>query len=421
MQRPPDFRRVLLLAVFAASCSAHKPPALPRANPEMLGLSEPALQRISKSLQSFVDSGKVSGVYAVVARHGQIGYESAIGRMDIHKHRPLKRDALFRIYSMTKPVVAAAAMRLVDQRKIRLDDAVAKYIPAFANVRVYAGGGAASPLLVPPDSLMTIRHVLTHTSGLGYGTTNKPADSIFIAARMYDASHTLEWFADSLAKLPLHFSPGTGFNYSSGLEVIGRIIEVVSGMPLDRFLEEELFEPLGMKDTSFRIRKRSRIPKLYRQSDDGTLTEVGNDGLQKMFEPDAVFLWASGGLLSTPDDYLRFTQMLLNYGELNGIRILSRESVHEMTRNQLPSFMTPLPTMLDGGYGYGLAGAVLVDPSKSRLPGTVGIYRWSGYVGTYFWIDRVNDMIAMVWTQLSPGRAVPLESEFQKLVYGALR
>jgi CubicO group peptidase (beta-lactamase class C family) len=380
------------------------------------------LRELTQTLRAYVDSGKLAGVYAVIARRGQIGYETTIGRMDLARAAPLRRDAVFRIYSMTKPVVAAAAMKLVDQGRLNLDDPVSKYIPAFNNVRVFAGGTVDEPLLRAPDSVMTVRHLLTHTAGLGYGLTSAPADSIFIKARMYDASHTLEQFADSVAKLPLLFSPGSRFGYSSAIDVVGRVIEVASGQSLDRFIEEELFEPLGMRNTSFRIRSRSRIPKLYTRSPEGRLAEVTGGTLQRMYERDARFLWASGGLLSTPDDYLRFAQMLLNGGELGGVRVLSRESVREMTRNQLPAALTPLSgsPLMDEGYGFGLAGAVLVDTAKATLPGGAGIYRWSGYVGTYFWIDPANDLIAMVWTQLSPGRTYPLEKDFQRLVYAAL-
>jgi CubicO group peptidase (beta-lactamase class C family) len=201
------------------------------------------------------------------------------------------------------------------------------------------------------------------------------------------------------------------------------VLEVASGQSLDRFLEESIFKPLKMRDTGFRIRSklRSRIPALYSRGADGLVRTQGGP-LSEMFSPHARFFWASGGLLSTPSDYLRFAQMLLNGGELDGVRVLTPESVALMTRNHLPPELTPLEgsQVIDGGYGQGLAGIVLVDSTKAQLPGSPGIYRWSGYVGTYFWIDPRADLIAMVWTQFSPGRTYPLEQDFQRLVYAAL-
>ncbi|HEY0810673.1 MAG TPA: serine hydrolase domain-containing protein [Longimicrobiales bacterium] len=409
--------------VATMSCAGTRR-ALPTASPENLGLSAEGLRRISTALQGYVDAGKVSGIYAVIARRGQIGYEQTFGLRDLQRRDPMTRNAVFRIYSMTKPVVGAGALLLVDQRKISLDDPVSKYIPAFANVKVYAGGSADAPQLRAPDSIMTVRHLLTHTSGLPYGLTNLPVDTIFRRASLYNASSTLAQFADSIARIPLLFSPGSAWSYSSALEIVGRIIEVASGKTLDRFLDDELFTPLGMRETTFRMQPalQRRLATLYAHDNGGPLQEV-RGGLLAMYEPDARFLWGSGGLLSTPDDYLRFAQMLLNGGELDGRRILSRQSVSEMMRNQLPAALTPVsgPPMMDEGYGQGLAGAVLVDSARAALPGSPGIYRWSGYVGTYFWIDPRNELIAMVWTQLSPGRAYPLEQDFQKLVYAALQ
>lgn len=377
------------------------------------------------ALQAYVDSGKLAGVYAVIARNGKIGFEETFGWMDAAQRVPMKRDAIFRIYSMTKPVVAAGLLKLVEQGKVSLDDPVAKFIPAFANVKVFAGGTADQPILKDPDSAMTVRQLLTHTSGLGYGLTDAPADSIFRRASLYNPAVTLEQFTDSLARLPLLFSPGTRWSYSSGIDVVGRLIEVASGQSLDRFLDKEIFQPLGMRHTGFRRRPdmQGRIATLYVRAADGTLQPSRGGVLQGMYEPNARFLWGSGGLLSTPDDYLRFAQMLLSGGKYRGRRVLQAETVATMTHNQLPAFLTPVsgPPMTDEGYGFGLAVSVLVDSTLAKRPGPNGIYRWSGYVGTYFWNDPKNDMIAMVWTQLSPGATYPLEADFQRLVYEALK
>jgi CubicO group peptidase (beta-lactamase class C family) len=413
----------VLATVSTVSCATHRSPALPAASGETLGLSATALHAIAPSLQSFVDSGKVGGIYAVIARHGHIGYERTFGWADVARREPLRRDAVFRIYSMTKPVVAAGVLRLVDEGKVALDDAVAKYIPSFADVKVFAGGTADAPILMDPDSPITVRQLLNHTSGLAYGLTPGPADTIFSRARLYDASRTLAEFTDSLARLPLLFHPGTRWSYSSGLDVAGRVIEVASGSTLDRFLEDEIFRPLDMRDTGFRIRPdmRGRLVTVYARAPDGTLEPVVDDGLMAMFEPDARFLWGSGGLLSTPDDYLRFTQMLLNGGTLQGARILRAETVALMTHNSLPPGLTPVSSsaLRDPTYGFGLGVAVKVATAQAARPGSLGMFRWSGYLGTYFWVDPANDMIAMVWTQLSPGSSHPLEATFQELVYAA--
>lgn len=410
--------------IAGASCAPRREPALPKAPAEALGLSPAALDRIGPVLQAFVDSGKVAGIYAVIVRHGRIGYERTFGWMDLARREPMRRDAIFHIYSMTKPVVAVGVLRLVEEGRLGLDDPVSKYIPAFARVKVFAGGTADAPVLEDPAAPMTVRQLLNHTSGLAYGLTDSPVDTIFRRAQLYDAGRTLEQFADSLARIPLLFSPDSRWSYSSGLDVAGRVIEVASGEPLDRFLDEQIFRPLGMRDTGFRIRPgtRDRIATVYSVDPGGMLEALGGGGLMAMFEPGARFLWGSGGLLSTPDDYLRFAQMLLNDGVLDGTRILRRESVALMTHNTVSAALTPVsyPALSDPTYGFGLGVAVRVDTTGAARPGPSGIFRWSGYLGTYFWVDPKDDMIAMVWTQLSPGSRYPLEATFQELVYEAL-
>lgn len=406
------------------ACAPHGRPALPTARPEEIGLASAALRQIDPVLRAFVDSGRVSGIYAVIARHGRIGYERTFGWRDVARREPMRRDAVFRIYSMTKPVVAVGLLRLVEDGKLGLDDPVSKYIPSFANVKVFAGGTAAAPILEAPASTITVRQLLNHTSGLAYGLTAGPVDTIFTRAKLYDASRTLEQFADSLARIPLLFSPGTRWSYSAGLDVAGRVIEVASGQTLDHFLEEQIFRPLGMRDTGFRIRPemRGRLATVYAAGPGGTLEPLGTDGLMAMFEPEARFFWGSGGLLSTPGDYLRFAQMLLNRGSFGGTRILRPETVALMTRNTVPSELTPISSgaLADPTYGFGLGIAVKVDTAGATRPGPIGIFRWSGYLGTYFWVDPANDLVAMVWTQLSPGSRYPLEATFQELVYSAV-
>jgi CubicO group peptidase (beta-lactamase class C family) len=422
--RIPRAAAAMACACATAACAATAKPALPTARPETLGLSRPALDRIDSSLRPFVDSGRVSGIYAVIARRGRIGYERTFGCMDADCDRRMRRDATFRIYSMTKPVIAVGVLRLVEDGRVGLDDPVSKYIPSFAAVQVFAGGTADAPILRGPDSPVTVRQLLNHTSGLGYGLTAGPADTIFTRARLYDARRTLAEFTDSLARIPLLFSPGTRWSYGAGLDVAGRVIEVASGRALDRFLEDEVFRPLGMRDTGFRIRPetRRRLASVYTPGPDGSLHPVSGDGLMAMFEPEARFFWGSGGLLSTPDDYLRFAQMLLNGGTFGEARILRPETVALMTRNTVAPEFTPVSSgaLRDPTYGFGLGVAVKMDTARATRPGPAGIFRWSGYLGTYFWVDPRNELIAMVWTQLSPGSRYPLEATFQELVYSAV-
>jgi CubicO group peptidase (beta-lactamase class C family) len=413
----------MLLAVASPALASGQ--GLPPARPQELGLSPAALARIAPALQAYVDSGKLAGMVALIARHGRVGYAQAIGHMDVARGVPMRTDGVFRIYSMTKPVIAVAILKLAEQGKLRLDDPLARHIPAFTQTRVYAGGSATNPALRAPSRPITIEHLLTHTSGLTYGYFGQtPLDSIYLRANLLDVSRTIEQFADSVARLPLLFSPGDAWNYSVAIDVLGRVVEVASGLPLDRYLEQEIFAPLGMRETTFHVRPgmAGRIPVLYSRGSNGALLP-DVELLAAYFQPAGRFLSGGGGLLSTPADYLRFAQMLLNGGELDGKRILTRESVAAMTRNHLPSSLTPIVSPMVGhdGYGYGLGGAVLVDSMVSALPGSPGIYRWWGLMGTFFWIDPTTDLIGMVWTQFNTGRVYPLEQDFQRLVYAAVQ
>jgi len=420
----------LSLAVLAAGRAGAQ--GLPQASPETIGLSSSALARIAPSLQAYVDSGKLAGIVAVVARHGKVGYAEAIGNADIEQQIPMRVDAVFRIYSLTKPVIAAAVLTLAEAGKLRLDDPVSKFIPGFAATQVFAGGSAAEPVLRRPTTPISIEHLLTHTSGLGYGSLpgyaafgpSRAVDSLYARASLLNPARTVREFADSIARLPLEFSPGEAWNYSMAFDVLGAVIEAASGQTLDAYLNEAIFTPLGMRETGFHAvpSMEGRIPVAYTRGPNGALRAPAQL-LAAGLLPSGRLLSGGGGLLSTAGDYLRFAQMLLNGGELDGRRVLARESVANMMRNHLSPALTPIVSPLVGhaGYGFGLGGAVLVDSVRSGLPGSAGIYRWWGIAGTFFWIDPKADLIGMVWTQLTPGRTYPLEQDFQRLVYSALR
>jgi len=413
---------------FLLSCispAAALTQGLPRARPADVGLSVAALERIAPALQAYVDSGKLPGLLAVVARHGKLAYVASVGSMDMEHRHPMEPDAVFRLFSMTKPITSTAVMQLYEHGKLRLDDPVSKYIPAFAGVKVYAGGSAAQPVLRDPDRPVTVADLLTHTAGLTYGVFDSTAvDTIYRRAGLYNPRWTTGQLADSLARLPLVFSPGSKWNYSYATDVLGRVVEVVSGTTLDRYLDSALFRPLAMRMTAFHATQvmDGHIMPAYSRGADGKLQAM-SPLLWPEYTAEGRLLSGGGGLLSTAGDYLRFAQMLLNGGELDGQRVLKRETVALMLQNHLPPGLTPITITRDwppGRSGFGYGGAVRVD-SNSAVPGSPGMFRWAGYGTTFFWIDPKADLIAMIWTQYLPvTEHWSLDSQFQRLVYAAV-
>ena len=398
---------------------------LPRARAEDVGLSAPALERIAPTLQSLVDSGQFPGLLALVARHGKLAYVASVGWMDVEHRRPISPDAVFRIYSLTKPIATAAVMQLYEHGRLRLDDPVAKYIPAFAGAKVYAGGSATTPVLHDPERPVTLADLLTHTSGLTYGFFGEtPVDSIYRRAGLFNPASTLAQLSDSLAHLPLAFSPGSRWNYGFSIDVLARVVEVVSGLTFDRYLDSALFRPLGMSMTGFHVTPamEGHLTTAYTRGPDGKL-QASSPAIAPEFTAEGKLLSGGGGLLSTAGDYLRFAQMLLNGGELDGHRVLRRETVALMMRNHLPPQLTPIPPITadwpPGRNGFGYGGAVRVD-SDGTVPGSPGTFRWAGAASTFFWVDPRADLVGMVWTQHLPP-AWSLDARFQRLVYASLK
>ena len=398
---------------------------LPRAKPEEVGLSSTALDKIKPWLQGQVDSGKYAGVVALVARKGKLAWSASAGWLDRERHTPIGEDALFEVCSMTKPVTAAAILELYDRGALKLDDPVSKFIPAFGRVKVFAGGSAAHPVLADPVQPLRISHLLTHTSGLSYGLfSNTPVDTLYLGSNVFDSHRTLAELVDTLARLPLLFQPGTSWHYGMSLDVLGRVIEVVSEKSFDRYLSDELLEPLGMQHSGFRIPAAGgTLATMYAPAPAGGLAPQTG---ALCYDPsaEAKLLAGGSGLLSTTGDYLRFLQMLLNGGTLDGHRVLKPETVRLMLSNELPAAVMggriPAENLAQRGYGQGFGGAVLVDSAASGLPGSPGIYRWWGYASTHFWIDPKQELVGMLWAQLVPGS--PLSPiEFQRLVYAALK
>ena len=380
------------------------------AEPEEVGLSSEALGAIGPAMQQLIDRGGTAGVMTLVARRGEIVHWDARG-WRIRDEDPLERDDIFRIYSMTKPVTSVAAMMLVEDGRMSLDDELGSVIPDFADVQVYEDGGTRAP-----SRPMLIRDLLSHTSGLTYGIFgNSPVDSMYNHAlnpSSLGSGSDLEDRVAILASLPLLDDPGARWNYSYSTDVLGRVVEVVSGQPLDAFFRERIFEPLGMDDTGFHVPadKHDRFTTMYRRTRDG-LAATGSPNGDPFASPPA-WLSGGGGLTSTAADYLRFAQMLLNEGELDGTRLLDPETVRLMTANHLPDEMIPImPGLMDAGFGLGFAVSVGDD---------AGSYWWSGIANTYFWVDPREEIVAMAWTQLQPFGAAPVDRILRPIVYGAI-
>lgn len=426
----------LLAAVIAgaAACGpaevAEQPPpavapdpqpaaGLPTGSPDSGGMSAAGLARIGPAMRAYVDDGRAAGVMTLVARRGQVVHWDAVGLRDVEAGDPLDPDDIFRIYSMTKPITSVATMILVEEGKVALDDPLATVIPEFGAVEVLSAAGER----VPPESPVTIEHLLTHTSGLTYGIFGDgPVDRLYNESGFFTHAEGLEDFARQAAALPLLASPGERWNYSISTDILGRVVEVASGQSFDAFLRARILEPLGMDDTAFVVPadKRDRFTGHYARVD-GALQLVDSPVEGQYTRPPA-WLSGGGGLTSTASDYIRFAQMLLQDGQLGDVRILAPETVRMMRASRLPEALVPiqLQTYLSPGYGFGLGFAVVVDAAASPEPDNVGVFRWAGAANTFFWIDPATDLIGMVWTQLSPFAAYDLEREFQTLVYEAL-
>ena len=412
--------RVLLLA--AALPVALSAQGLPRATAEAVGLSSTALARIAPALKAHVDSGHFAGFAFAIARHGKLAYEGAVGDMN-GRGVPMRTDALFRIFSMTKAVTAAALMQQLERGTVRLDDPVSKFIPAFSRTKVYAGGPAAAPQLADLTRPITIEDLLLHDAGLTYGAFgNSPVDSIYRRTKLLAPDATLEQFADAIAALPLVFQPGARWNYSMAMDVIARVVEVASGERYDRYLAAHLFEPLDMRETAHHVAKgqESRLVVMDGRGPGGALVR-GPEAVGLDLRDEGALFAGGHGLVSTLADYLRFTQMLLNGGTLDGTRVLSAQSVTTMMQNHLSAALMPVPSATGWtGYGQGYGGVVLVDSAASRTPASPGTYRWCGVAGTFFFVDPKRDLIAMVWGQRANGCPSAVSDDFERLVYAAI-
>jgi len=427
--------KTFLLTILILSSAYAAAADLKRTKPEYVGMSSERLAKIKPLMQRYVDEGKVAGIQTIIARKGKIVHFEQVGKLDIDTGAAIEKDSLFRIYSMTKPLATTAAMILYEEGKFLLDDPVEKYLPAFKNKKVLVDGA-----LVNATHPFTIRELMSHTAGLTYGIFgDSPIDQQYRIAMFGEQNNfnfssianndppesrleTLDDLVAAIGPIPLQYQPGTQWVYSLSVDVLGAIIETISGQSLDVFMTERLFTPLGMKDTFFEVPKE----KLHRF---GTLHTIDADGELKVvdrpetsdFVNNVSFLSAGGGLVSSAMDYIRYSQMMVNGGELNGVRILSPTTIDLMTRNQLSYDMQlkydPRPGIA-GTTGFGLGFGVKTEAPKTAS-GSKGNFRWAGIGGTDFWCDPKENLTAIVLMQMIP-YPQSVRAEFKNLTYQAI-
>ena len=400
------------------------------------GFDPVRLRQIDAHFARYVDDGRLAGWLLTVSRNGRLAHVSSCGQRDMEAGLPVTVDTLWRIYSMTKPLTSAAVMMLYEEGALAPTDPVSAFIPSFAYVRVYAGGWDLRPLRVPATEPGRIWHLLTHTAGLTYGFHRvDPVDALYRSAGFEVGTPRgvdLAQACDTWAGIPLLFQPGTEWNYSVATDVLGRVVEVVSGRSLEEFFATRILGPLGMTDTTFWVgdEDAGRLATLYLRAADGTLAEA--ELLGKAARKRPVMFSGGGGLVSTAADYHRFTQMLLGRpespaGELDGTRLLSPRTVAYMGRNHLPggldleAFGRPLNAEAPfRGIGFGLGFAVVIDPARGKVVCSEGELSWGGLASTTFWIDQREQLTVSFFTQLMPSSAYPIRPQLRQLVYQAL-
>lgn len=413
MKLARSFAYLLLLAGLIGVAGAAD---LTTARPESVGMSSQRLARLTSEMKQLSDSGQLSGVVTMVAKGGKVVHFEASGKRDVASGAPMKKDSIFRIYSMTKPITGVAMMMLFEQGKWQLNDPVSKHIPEFANLKVAkvnSATGAATQ--VPPDHPMTMRELMSHSGGLTYGLFGSTAvDKMYSEANVLDPNQPMQAMIDKLGKIPLLFPPGERWHYSVSVDVQGYLVEKLSGKPFAEFLKERIFDPLKMPDTAFYVpaEKMDRFAAFYTYDKERKL----------VFHPSGDYTKApalpsgGGGLVSTASDYMRFCQMLLNGGELDGQRLLSPLTVKLMRTNMLPASASSMSP----GTGFGLDFAVVGDPAAAGGYGGEGAYYWGGYAGTWFWIDPVYDLIVVGMIQHRGDGLPDLRGLSRQLTYSAI-
>ncbi len=391
--------------------------------PDSMGFSSQRLERINRVMQQYVDEKKLAGIVSLVARNGKIVHFDKFGMADIRAKKPMQTDSLFRIYSMTKPITSTAVLMLFEEGRFRLTDPVHQYIPAFKDVKVLDNSVNSEKRLIEPKRMITIRDLLTHTAGLSYGfDDNFYIDDLYrknMWAKMdHNPDMTLADMVAEIAKIPLAFHPGSDFRYSTAVDVLGYLVQVVSGLPFEDFLKQRIFDPLGMPDTAFYVppEKVSRFTVVYGPEEKGGLKVSEPIRGSRYLHPPKVPS-GGGGLVSSALDYLRFCQMLLNRGEFEGVRLLGRKTVELMTLDHLPAGVNCFGNPHEG---FGLGVSVIRDLAKYQNLGSVGNYGWGGAANTNFWIDPKENMIGILMLQFMPSDTYPVVTDYRNLVYQAL-
>jgi CubicO group peptidase (beta-lactamase class C family) len=414
-------RVFLLTAVLAVAASAALlSKDLPAAKPEDVGLSSERLARMNKAIHAYVDAGRTPGVVTLIARHGKVVHVDAYGKADLASGRPTRADDVFRMYSMTKPITSVALLMLYEEGKFQLTDPLSKFFPAFADVKVLNGMTPTGGMLLDsPRRPITIQDVFRHSAGFTYGFFGgSPVDKMYQEANVLGTD--LDGLMTKLAKLPLLYQPGEQWVYSVAHDVQAALVEKLSGQKFDDYVRQRIFTPLGMGDSMFKIPadKKARVPSLYSVGRDGKLA-VDNNPLGGANYGDQVF----GGysISTTAADYALFAQMLLNKGQLNGMRLLSPKTVELMATNHLPpaALASGAASFLGPGVGYGLGVSVLMNPAQKGIVGSVGEFGWSGAATTHVLIDPKEDLVAIYCTQLMGGDFA-IRAEFATLLYQSI-
>jgi CubicO group peptidase (beta-lactamase class C family) len=397
--------------------------------PKRAGFSPERLGRITDHLNhNYIEPGKVSGCQVLVSRHGFPAYFKSFGLADIERRRALADDAIFRIYSMTKPITSIALMTLFEQGHFQLNDPVSRFIPEWRGHKVWIKGDGADMELAVPEHPMTMRHVLSHSGGLTYGATNHPVDKVYRAVNLNrGAGETLDSFVQKLARVPLRYVPGEHWMYSFSTDVCGYLVQAISKKRFDKYLQELIFEPLGMRDTAFHVdaRKADRLTSNYERQADKTLKLI-DDPETSTYLKEPTFFSGGGGLTSTTADYYRFTEMLRRGGELDGARILGSRTLELMHKNHLADGKD-LTQMAIGafsetayeGVGFGLGFAMTLGEVAAGSIGA-GDYYWGGAASTIFWIDPKEDLVVIFMTQLMPSATFNFRGQLKNIIYSAI-
>jgi CubicO group peptidase (beta-lactamase class C family) len=415
---------LIALCVLLSSCGKEEAPPVASAAATETTLIQPA--KIDAALGELVESNQLIGASALVFEKGREAYFGAFGLADRENKKLMRRDTLARIYSMTKPVTGAALMVLFDEGKFELDDPIEKYAPEFANLRVFAGTDAnGKPKLETLQRSVTIRDLLRHTAGLSSGnpaTDSSPIGEMYRAANPTRLDNTLEQMAKEIGQVPLLYQPGTRWLYSHAVDVQAFLVERLSGQRYDEFLRARILDPLKMTNTRYTLRPedRERLAQIYMRADDGTFSVLTDDDAVRINEKEWPMKPGGYGLVTTLDDFMRFARMLLNEGELDGVRVLSATAVELMRTNAMPAEVTDtswLPSK--GRVGFGIDVAVRIAPpaNSAEASGAVGEYFWDGFGNTLFWVDPENEIAAVLFTQYVPFGRVPLHKNFRDAVY----